>query len=69
VYKITFDTAAPKANYVIIAVQEKTGNIKVWDSPNFRQTTTSFHLVAYAQSWSLMDTCFHFTVCVLAVKS
>jgi hypothetical protein len=64
VYRITFAEAAPDANYVISAVQEKTGNIKVWDSANFRPTATSFHLVAYAQSWSLMDTWFSFSVYV-----
>jgi hypothetical protein len=64
VYKITFATAAPDADYVISAVQEKTGNIKVWDSSTFRPTVNSFHIVAYAQSWSLMDTWFSFSVYV-----
>jgi hypothetical protein len=64
VYKITFAEAAPDANYVISVAQEKTGNIKVWDSANFRPSTTSFHLVAAAQSWSLMDTWFSFSVYV-----
>jgi hypothetical protein len=54
VYRITFNTPAPDANYVISAAQEKTGNIKVWEST--RPSVNSFHLVASAQSWTLMDT-------------
>jgi hypothetical protein len=62
VYRITFNAPAPDANYVISAIQEKTGNVKVWDTT--RQTADTFHPVSYSQTWSLVDTWFHLTVYV-----
>jgi hypothetical protein len=67
VYKITFNTPAPDANYVISLAQIGSGNIKVWDYNSAfdgRPTTTHFHVVTYNTSWVLTNWNFYFSVFV-----
>jgi hypothetical protein len=66
VYRITFDTPAPDANYVITMMRMGNGNIKIWDSvPNGGPpTTTRFHAVSFDVNWALKDFVFHFSVYV-----
>jgi hypothetical protein len=67
VYKITFNTPAPDANYVISLAQLGTGNVKVWESidqPGRIPSTSSFHVVTSNQTWNLTNYEFYFSVYV-----
>jgi hypothetical protein len=67
VYKITFNTPAPDANYVISLAQFANGNIKVWDStdaPGRIPATTSFHVISYNTSWTVANLDFWFSIFV-----
>jgi hypothetical protein len=67
VYKITFNTPAPDANYVISLAQIGSGNIKVWDYNSAfdgRPAATHFHVVTYNTSWALTNWNFYFSVFV-----
>ena len=66
VYKITFDTPAPYARYVITLTQQGSGSIKIWDSTegDRKPTTQHFHAVSYGPSGSLANFEFHFSVFV-----
>jgi hypothetical protein len=67
VYKITFNTPAPDANYVISLAQIGSGNIKVWDYNSAfdgRPATTHFHVVTYNTSWALTNWNFYFSIFV-----
>ena len=67
VYKITFNTPAPDANYVISLAQIGSGNIKVWDynsAFNGFPATRHFYVVTYNSSWALTNWNFYFSVYV-----
>jgi hypothetical protein len=66
VYRITFDTPAPDANYVISLAQFGNGNIKVWEATLYGgpPTTTRFHAVTYNTSWVLANFDFYFSIFV-----
>jgi hypothetical protein len=66
VYRITFDTPAPDANYVISLAQIANGNIKVWESTLYGgpPISTRFHVVTYNTSWVLANYDFYFSVFV-----
>jgi hypothetical protein len=67
VYKITFNTPAPDANYVISLAQIGSGNIKVWDYNSAfdgRPAATHFYVVTYNTSWVLTNWNFYFSVFV-----
>jgi hypothetical protein len=66
VYKITFNTAAPDANYVISLAQFGNGNVKVWENTLYSglPTATHFHVVTYNTSWAVANYDFYFSVYV-----
>ena len=66
VYKITFNTAAPDANYVISLAQFGNGNVKVWENTLYSglPTATHFHVVTYNTSWVVANYDFYFSVYV-----
>jgi hypothetical protein len=66
VYKITFNTAAPDANYVISLAQFGNGNVKVWENTLYSglPTASAFHVVTYNTSWVVANYDFYFSVYV-----